>query len=60
MQDADNKQLIGAWSNSDNELYNRTNIVRRAFGFQFFDKDAFSADDKLIYSAFMKENGSIH
>ncbi|MDR8407841.1 hypothetical protein MTP10_03710 [Nonomuraea sp. 3-1Str] len=60
MQNADNKQLIGAWSNSDNELYNRTNIVRREFGFQFFDKEAFSADDKLIYSAFMKENGSIH
>ncbi|MFF5209571.1 hypothetical protein [Streptosporangium sp. NPDC000396] len=50
-----NKQSIGGWSTSDNELYNRTNIVYRDFGFEFINPAAFSADDRLIYSAYMKE-----
>ncbi|MER6944100.1 hypothetical protein ABT294_08760 [Nonomuraea sp. NPDC000554] len=60
VQNSSNRQLIGTWSNSDNELYNRTNIVRREFGFQFIDESAFSEDDKLIYSAYLKESGRIH
>lgn len=50
----DNKEYMGCWSKSDNELYNRTNIVRKEFEFNFFDQDAFSEGDKLIYSAYMK------
>ncbi|MGV9771933.1 hypothetical protein [Streptosporangium sp. NPDC003464] len=50
-----NKENIGCWSTQNNELYNRRNVVHQDFGFLYFDVKQFSADDHLIYSAYMKE-----
>ena len=49
-----NEQYVGTWSNTDESLYQRKNVVRTQFEFNFFDEDEFSKDDKLIYSAYMK------
>jgi hypothetical protein len=54
-----NQENIGTWSTSDKELYNRTNVSYKEFGFQFFDEDSFTEDDHLIYDAYMKSCGSV-
>ena len=50
----DNEQYVGTWSKKDDSLYQRKNIVYTEFEFNFFDENEFSKDDKLIYSAYMK------
>lgn len=54
MFNPDNEEYIGTWSTTDKELYNRTNISYTEFGFQFFDQNAFTQDDYLIYNAYLK------
>ncbi len=54
MCNPNNKEYIGTWSETDKELYNRTNVSYKEFGFQFFDLKSFTQDDHLIYSAYLK------
>ena len=49
-----NNEYIGTWSTTDKELYNRTNVSYKEFGFNFFDQDSFTEDDHLIFDAYMK------
>ena len=50
-----NSEYIGTWSNKDYELYNRKKVSYTQFGFEFFDEPAFTQDDYLIYSTYLKE-----
>ena len=51
----DYSQFIGCWSTTDNELYVRGDVAYTWWQFYCFDNAAFSEDDRLIYSAYMKE-----
>ncbi len=51
---------IGCASVKNYELYNRKHIVYWTFGFEYFDEGNFSADDRLIYGAYMKEVDSLN
>jgi len=55
IQQTDSGQQAGTWSVDDSEIYIRQNIVRKDWGFEIPDVAAFSADDRLIYSAYLKE-----
>jgi hypothetical protein len=50
----ENKEYIGTWSDDNKELYNRSRVCNKEFGFQFINKAAFTHDDYLIYGAYMK------
>lgn len=49
------KQYAGCWSNTDNELYVRSDSVARSFKFQMINSDAFTEDDKMIYEIMIKQ-----
>ncbi|MDT3444353.1 MULTISPECIES: hypothetical protein [unclassified Pseudofrankia] len=51
-------EQIGTWSPSDNELYNRANVVNTDFRFSYIPQESLSADDRLIYDTYLKENSS--
>ncbi|WP_018503578.1 hypothetical protein [Parafrankia discariae] len=58
MQNPANSQPIGTWSSTDYELYNRTNVSNPGFKFSYVIEDDLSADDRLIFDTYHKENPS--
>ncbi len=55
IQQTGNFEQAGTWSNTDSEIYIRQNVVRKDWAFEILDESAFSADDRMIYSAYLKE-----
>jgi hypothetical protein len=58
MWNPDNRQPIGTWSDTDFQLYNRTNIANPTFKFSYIVEEDLSADDRLIFDTYHKENPS--
>lgn len=54
--DADdgNGEYIGTRDPDSRDLYNRKTVYHQRFRFMMYDEDAFTADDKLIFRAFIK------
>jgi hypothetical protein len=59
MLNTSNNELIGTWSTDDLQVYNRSNIADPIWAFRYFDQAAFTADDRLIFSTYLKERRGV-
>ena len=54
MMNPNNSEYIGTWSNTNEHLYNRTNVTQKDWEFSYYNTKEFTEDDHLIYDAYMK------